>query len=127
MGGGQLTLSLVVRPVAAGRFDAETRVDLVTASGARFGRIATIGLIPTLLASGLSLTYHRGVTFAALSLPGYGTILGVKIFLALISFALAPAHGMAAVHASSVAVRVVAIAGGAVSLAVVGLAVSLVP
>ena len=125
--GGQLTLSLVVRPVAAGLFDPDTRVDLVTALGARFGRIATVGLIPTLLASGLSLAYHRGVTLAALSLPGYGTVLGVKIFLALISFALAAAHGMAAVHASAAAVRAVAIAGATVSLAVVGLAVSLVP
>jgi uncharacterized membrane protein len=125
--GGQLTLSFVVRPVTGQLFDADGRRDLISSLGSRFGRISALGLIPLLLASGIALIYHRGVTFAALAIPGYGATLGTKIVLALVSFALAAAHGMSAVNASSRAARLVGLTGTIVSLTVVLLAVSLVP
>lgn len=125
--GGQLTLSLVVRPVTASLLDDDSRRVLVSSLGSRFGRIAAVGLIPLLLASGIALIYHRGVTFAALSIPGYGSTLGTKVVLALASFALAAAHGMTAVRPSSRAARWVGVAGTVISLSVVLLATSLVP
>ncbi|MFP3915969.1 MAG: hypothetical protein ACLFWM_13905 [Actinomycetota bacterium] len=125
--GGQLTLTLVVRPVTTRLMDEESRVRLVSELGSRFGRITALMLIPLLLASGLALTYHRGVTFGGFGVSGYGTTLAVKIALALLSFGLAIAHGMTAVRSSSRAVRTVGVAGVVVSLAVVALAASLVP
>lgn len=125
--GGQLTLSLVVRPVTSRLMSDDDRRQLVSALGSRFGRLAAVGLVPVLLASGLALTYHRGVTLAGFTVGGYGTTLGVKIGLALVSFALAAVHGMSAVRSSARAVRWVGMIGSIVSLAVVALAVTLVP
>lgn len=67
--GGPLTLSLVVRPVTSRMMDDDDRVELVSALGSRFGRLAGLVLIPLLLASGLALTYHRGVSFGGFSIP----------------------------------------------------------
>lgn len=125
--GGQLTLSLVVRPSAVRFLKDETRVDLVSDMGSRFARIAGVGLIPLLLATGIALAYHRGVTFGALSVPGYGRTLAVKVTLALASFVLAGLHGIAAVRSSTRAIRMVGMSGAIVSVVVVLLAVSLVP
>ncbi len=125
--GGQLTLSLVVRPVSARLMDDAARRHLVSALGSRFGRLATFGLIPILLGSGLALAYHRGVTLAGLASPGYGTALSVKIALALSSFGLAAIHGMTAVRSSAGAARTIGVTGAVVSVAVVAVAVSLVP
>lgn len=124
--GGQLALGLIVRPVTRSLLDDDSRLVLASSLGSRFGRIA-VGLIPLLLASGIALIYHRGVTFAALSVPGYGTTLGTKIILSLVSFVLAAAHGMTAVRTSSRAARWVGITGTVISLSVVLLATSLVP
>lgn len=125
--GGQLTLSLIVRPVTTRRLDAATRVDVVSGMGSAFGRMAAVALIPTLLATGLALTYQRGVTYGYLGLPGYGTTLGFKVTFALISFGLAALHGVSAVRDSSRATRAVAIGGGVISVGVVLMAVALVP
>lgn len=125
--GAQLTLSLLVRPVLARRFDQEQRTEISTALGARFGRFSSFVLIPVLLTSGLSLIYHRGVTFGLLASPGYGTTLATKIVLALVSFGLAIAHGMVAARSSARAIRTIGIIGVVISLAVVALATSLVP
>lgn len=125
--GGQLTLSLIVRPAAARLLEDQTRVDLVSDMGSRFARIAGAGLIPLLLATGIALAYHRGVTFGALAVPGYGRTLAVKITLALVSFVVAGLHGMTAVRSSTRAIRIVGMSGAVVSVVVVLLAVSLVP
>lgn len=94
--------------------------------GARFGKLALWGLFPVLLATGLALSYYRGVEYGAFRIEGYGPVLGVKVVLAFLSFALAAAHGVAAVRSNSGLVRAVGIGGAVVSLAVVLLAVSLV-
>lgn len=125
--GGQLTLSLLVRPVAGRLFDENTRRLLISALGGAFGRLAALGLIPVLLATGIALIHHRGVTLGYLGTAGYGSTLTAKIFLALVSFGLATVHGMTAGRASTTAARWVGIAGSAVSVAVVALAVRLVP
>lgn len=123
--GGQLTLSLVVRPAAAA-VGLEERSELFTEAGRRFGRIALIGLMPLLLSTGLALAFHRGVTFGALARPGYGSTLGAKVAFALVSFGLAAAHGVAATRTGGAA-RAVGLAAAVVSLIVVALATSLVP
>lgn len=125
--GGQLALSLVVRPAAVETLETEARGVLFTAAGRRFGRIATMALMPLLLASGIALAWHRGVNLGALARPGYGSTLAVKIGIALASFVLAGVHGIAATRASSSVSRAVGIAGAVVSLAVVLVATSLVP
>ncbi|HLU32152.1 MAG TPA: hypothetical protein VK088_10350 [Acidimicrobiia bacterium] len=125
--GAQLTLSLLVRPVLVQRFDQARRIEVSTALGARFGRFSSFVLIPVLLASGLALIYHRGVTFGLLGSAGYGTTLATKIVLALVSFGLAIAHGMVAARSSARAIRIIGIVGVVISLAVVALATSLVP
>lgn len=125
--GGQLTLSLVVRPAAADTLDGDRRREFFTAAGRRFGRVSTVILMPVLLATGLALASHRGVTFGALALPGYGVTLGIKIVLAFVSFGLAAAHGIIATRGHTAGSRFLGIAGALVSVAVVLLATSLVP
>jgi uncharacterized membrane protein len=124
--GGQLTLTLIIRPVADREVDSETKTGLITAIGARYGRIASFGLIPILLATGFALTYHHGVEFGGLRLSTYATTLTLKIILAFVSFGLAMAHGMVALRSSSSAVRIVGVASTTVSVLVVLLAVMLV-
>lgn len=124
--GGQLTLSMVIKPVVDRTADAERKAQLMTAVGSRYGRIASFGLIPILLATGFALTYHHGVEFGGLNLSSYATTLTFKIILALVSFGLAMAHGIAAVRSSSPIGRIVGLASTTVSLLVVLLAVMLV-
>lgn len=124
--GGQLTLSLVIRPIASTMIDAEPRARIMTAVGSRYAKIASFALIPILLATGFALTYHHGVEFGGLRLSSYATTLTFKIILALVSFGLAMVHGIAAVRSSSSAVRIAGLASTTVSLLVVLLAVMLV-
>ncbi|GIU93268.1 MAG: hypothetical protein KatS3mg011_2174 [Acidimicrobiia bacterium] len=125
--GGQLALSLIVRPAAATTLAPEDRTALFVEAGRRFGRVATLALMPVLLASGLALAWHRGVTLGSFTRPGYGSILGTKVVLALVSFGLAALHGLVATRGEATSTRWVGIAGVAVSSLVVLLAVSLVP
>lgn len=123
--GGQLTLGLLVRPVAGRLLDPETRTALITALGGRYGRMASFGLIPILVATGLALVYRYGVEFGGFSRAGYGTTLTIKVVLAFVSFGLAGVHGLIATRTSGAAVRWVAIGGTAVSVLVVFFAVVL--
>ncbi len=124
--GGQLTLSLVIRPIAGGMIDDGSRATFMTAVGNGYGRITSFGLIPVLVATGLALTYRHGVEFGGLSLPSYATTLTFKVILALVSFGLAMAHGIVAARSSSSTVRIVGVTSTTVSLLVVLLAVMLV-
>lgn len=122
--GGQLVISLIVRPVAVRTLDDQTRRETITAMGAVFGRLALWGLFPLLLATGLALSFHRGVEFGQFRVPGYGAVLSVKVILAMASFALAGIHGMVAARSGGAA-RAVGITGAVVSVVVVLLAVTL--
>ena len=125
--GGQLTLALVVRQALERSVeDPVRRREVFVAAGERFGRIGLIVLMPLLLATGIALTYHRGVDLGVLSMPGYGMTLTVKIILALVSFAIAGVHGVIAARASRRASRIIGIVGLVVSLTVVFLAASLI-
>ena len=125
--GGQLTLALVVRgAVESGIEDRDRRTAVFVEAGRRFGRIATLVLIPLLLASGIALAWHRGVDLGVFALPGYGTALGVKIALAFVSFVLAGVHGFIAMRGNRRMSRILGMVGLVVSLVIVYLAAALV-
>ena len=124
--GGQLLLSLVVLPVLRRALDPAARGPLVHQTAKRFALIANVVLLPTLLASGVALAWHRGVTFASLSAPGYGRLLSIKLVLVAASIGLAAVHGIVAARNPQRA-RPLAITGLASSVAIVVFATALVP
>ena len=124
--GGQLMLSGVVLPVLRSNMEPAARRPLVHATARRFAIISNFGLLPILLITGISLAWHRGVTFASFDDPGYGRLLGIKLILVLVSIALAALHGVLATR-NPKSSRPLAIGGLGVSLAIVVFATALVP
>lgn len=124
--GGQLLLSVVVLPVLRSNVEPGLRGPLVRQTATRFALVANIGLLPTLLATGVALAWHRGVTFGLLDDPGYGRLLGIKLVLVIASVGLAAGHGILATSRPGSA-RPLAIAGVASSVGIVVFATALVP
>ena len=124
--GGQLLLSAVVLPVLRHRLDPEVRAPLVRATATRFAVVANVALLPVLLASGIALAWHRGVTLGTFDDPGYGRLLGIKLVLVVISIGLAAVHGVLATSRPRTA-RPLGIAGLASSMGIVVFATALVP
>lgn len=124
--GGQLLLSAVVMPVVRKHLSPQERGPLVHATARRFGTVANIVLLPTLLATGLALAWHRGVTMSTFQDPGYGRLLGIKLVLVVLAVVLAAVHGIiASRHPKSA--RPLAMSGLGVSLLIVVFATALVP
>lgn len=124
--GGQLVLSAVVLPVLRAEMTAAARGPLVRVTGRRFGLVANVILLPTLLATGVALAAHRGVTLGTLGEPGYGRLLAIKLVFVAASVVLAAVHGTLATRRPQIA-RPLAIAGLASSLLIVVFATALVP
>lgn len=124
--GGQLVLFGIVMPAVRSTAPPDAVAPIARATGLRFGTIANFVVVPTLLATGLALAWHRGVTIGLLDDPGYGSLLGTKIVLAVLAVGLAAGHGILASRRPVVA-RGAAVAGLVVSLAVVVFATALVP
>lgn len=124
--GGQLLLSAVVLPVLRRRLDPEVRAPLVRETAMRFAVVANVALLPVLLASGIALAWHRGVTLGTFDDPGYGRLLGIKLVLVVVSIGLAAVHGVLATSRPRTA-RPLGIAGLASSMAIVVFATALVP
>ena len=124
--GGQLVLSGIVLPILRADLDPAARVPVVHAMARRFALVANAGLLPLLLATGIALAWHRGVTLEAFDDPGYGRLLGIKLVLVVASIALAAAHGILASRQAPGA-RSAAVAGLATSLGIVVFATALVP
>ncbi|NLV54790.1 MAG: hypothetical protein GXY13_04155 [Acidimicrobiales bacterium] len=124
--GGQILFSGVVIPAVRSSAPPETFGPIARAAGTRFGVLANFVVIPTLLATGLALAYHRGVTVGMLDDAGYGRMLGTKIALAVVSVALAAGHGILTSR-QPVLARTLAAGGLVASLAVVVFATALVP
>lgn len=101
---------------------------MVRQTARRFALVANVGLLPALVATGIALAWHRGVTFGSFDDPGYGRLLGIKLVLVLVvvSIALAAVHGTIAMARPQLA-RPLAIAGLVSSLAIVVFATALVP
>jgi putative copper export protein len=124
--GGQLLLTAVVLPVLRAELPPPARGPLVHRTARRFAFIANVVLLPTLVASGTALAWHRGVTLGSFDDPGYGRLLGAKLVVVTASIALAATHGTLAATRPKLA-RPLALAGLALSLLIVVLATALVP
>ena len=124
--GGQLLLSAVVLPVLRAQLGPAERGPLVRSTARRFALVANVVLLPALVATGIALAWHRGVTFGSFDDPGYGRLLGIKLVLVGASVALAAVHGSLAMARPRLA-RPLAMAGLASSLAIVVFATALVP
>ena len=124
--GGQLLLSAVVLPVLRSHLPPGERGPLVRLIARRFALLANVALLPALVATGIALAWHRGVTFGSFDDPGYGRLLGIKLVLVVVSIALAAVHGSLAMARPRFA-RPLAMAGLGSSLAIVVFATALIP
>lgn len=124
--GGQLLLSLVVLPALRRHLEPDVRRSVVHATARRFAVVANVGLLPLLVATGLALAWHRGVTPGSLNDPGYGRLLAIKLVLVVVSIGLAAVHGILASRQPRTA-RPLAITGLGSSVGIVVFATALVP
>lgn len=93
--GGQLTVSLVMLPLARRMLDPARRGELLRAVGRRFGMFTGTVFLPVQLGTGVAIAWHKGVTWASLAQPGYGRILVAKLGLFCAVMAAAALHGRA--------------------------------
>ncbi len=91
--GGQLTVSLVVMPLARRTLDDEHRSTVLTAIGRRFGTLTAGFFLPVQLGTGIALAWGAGVSWASLLEPGYGRVLVAKLALFCVVMAAATLHG----------------------------------
>ncbi|HEY9556439.1 MAG TPA: hypothetical protein VIR58_06880 [Acidimicrobiales bacterium] len=125
--GGQLILSLIVLPaLRRSSLAPDVRVPLVRAAAKRFGMVANVVLLPTLLATGLALAAHRHLSWEILGNPGYGRLFSIKMVLVVTAVALAAIHGIVASRRPTSA-RPLAIASLVASVSIVVFATALVP
>lgn len=80
--GGQLTVSLVVMPLARR-----------TLGGERFGTLTAAFFLPVQLGTGIALAWGTGVTWASLAEPGYGRVLVAELALFCVVMIAATLHG----------------------------------
>lgn len=124
--GGQLFLSAVVLPVLRQQLTPAARGPLVRQTARRFAVLANFGLLPVLLATGLTLAWHRGVTLGSFDDPGYGRLLGIKLGFVVASVLLGAAHGVVASARPQLS-RPLAMSGLGSAVAIVVFATALVP
>ncbi|MFE3454669.1 hypothetical protein ACFXJ8_37680 [Nonomuraea sp. NPDC059194] len=123
--GGQLTVSLVVLPLARRLLDDQRRGQVLTAVGRRFGMFTGAVFLPVQLATGVALAWRKGVTWASLAEPGYGRILAAKLVLFCAVMAAAALHGWAAGAGRAAFARAMAVTSLVGSVGVVLLATAL--
>ena len=124
--GGQLVLSAVVLPALRANLGPAERVPLIRAAARRFGTLANVVLLPTLVVTGAALAWHRGVRFGTLGKAGYGRLLAIKLSLVAVAIVLAAVHGILATRRPRSA-RPLGIAGLITSVGIVVFATALVP
>lgn len=123
--GGQVTVSALVLPVARRRLGERERAELMRTLGLRLGVITMAGFIPTQVASGVLLAWHKGVTWASLGDPGYGRTLAGKLVAFVLVMLAAGLHGWANGVGRRTLARSLALASLLGSLVVVLLATAL--
>lgn len=123
--GGQLTVSLVVLPLARRSLDDERRANLLNAVGRRFGILTAAFFLPLQVGTGIALAWRRGVAWESLLLPGYGRILAAKLVLFAVVMLAAALHGEASSRGYPVFSRVMAITSVVASVGVLALAAAL--
>ncbi|WP_214325978.1 hypothetical protein [Nonomuraea sediminis] len=123
--GGQLTVSLVVLPLARRLLDAERRAAVLRAVGKRFGLFTIAVFLPVQITTGVAIAAHKGVTWESLAEPGYGRILAAKLGLFCAVMVAAALHGWASGTGRPGTARVLAVASLVGSLGIVLLATAL--
>ncbi|MFB4307158.1 hypothetical protein [Actinomadura sp. GTD37] len=121
--GGQLTISLVLLPLARRMLAGEQCAQVAREVGRRFGIFTGAVFLPVQISTGVAMAWHKGVTWASLVQPGYGRILGAKLLLFGAVIAVAGVHGWASSRHPSFA-RAMAIASliGSVGIVLVATA-----
>jgi uncharacterized membrane protein len=123
--GGQLTLTLIVLPLARRSMPADQQAAVVPAIGRRFARLTLAAFLPVQVATGLALAAHAGVTPATVAQPGYGRTLAAKLALVAAAMLAAAGHGVAASRGRPVLARAAALCSLVCSLGVILLATAL--
>jgi uncharacterized membrane protein len=123
--GGQLTLTLVVMPLATRLISPESRAAVMPAVGRRFARITLAVFLPVQAATGVALAAHAGVTWESLAEPGYGRTLAAKLALVVVAMAAAAGHSIAAAKGRPTLARAASVCALVCSLGVVLLATAL--
>ncbi|MEU4510580.1 hypothetical protein AB0G05_13870 [Nonomuraea wenchangensis] len=123
--GGQLSVSLVLLPLARRLLDEQRRGQVLSAVGRRFGLLTAAVFLPVQLATGVAIAWHKGVTWASLAEPGYGRVLAAKLVLFCAVMAAAGAHGWLTGAGRPRLARVMAVTSLVGSLGVVLLATAL--
>ncbi|MFA1542841.1 hypothetical protein [Actinomadura monticuli] len=122
--GGQLTISLVLLPLARKKLAAEQYTGMAREVGRRFGIFTGAVFLPVQITTGVAMAWHKGVTWESLVQPGYGRILAAKLLLFGAVLAVAGVHGWASSRHPSFA-RAMAIASLAGSVGIVLIATAL--
>ncbi|MFI7443064.1 hypothetical protein [Nonomuraea indica] len=123
--GGQLTVSLIVLPLARRLLDGERRATVLREVGRRFGMFTAAVFLPVQLATGVAIAVHKGVTWASLLQPGYGRVLAAKLLLFGAVMLAAGLHGWASGAGRAGTARALAVASLVGSLGIVLLATAL--
>lgn len=124
--GGQLTVTVVLLPIAQKELGLTDRANLLRGVGKLFARITAVVFLPLQIGTGLLLAVHSGVTWASLLEPGYGRILVAKVLLFALVMAAATAHGIFQARREPRAARAASLSALVGSLGVVLLATMLV-
>ncbi|TNY36289.1 hypothetical protein [Thermomonospora catenispora] len=125
--GGQLTVSLVVLPLARRLLDPRQRGRVLREVGRRFGAFTGLVFLPVQLSTGVAIAWHKGVTPSSLAQPGYGRILAAKLLLFCAVMAAAALHGRANGRGRPAFARAMAITSLVGSVGIVLLATALPP
>jgi uncharacterized membrane protein len=123
--GGQLTVSLVVLPIARRLLSADHRAEVLREVGRRFGIFTGAVFLPVQIATGIALARHNQVTWSSLGHPGYGRTLAAKLALFAAVMIAAALHGMASSRGHAGFARSMAIAALVGSVGVILLATAL--
>lgn len=122
--GGQLTISLVLLPLARKKLPVEQFTGMAREVGRRFGIFTGAIFLPVQITTGVAMAWHKGVTWASLVEPGYGRILAAKLLLFGAVIAIAGVHGWASSRHPSFA-RAMALASLTGSVGIVLIATAL--
>lgn len=123
--GGQVTVSMLVLPVARRRLGDRERAELMRTVGLRLGVVTLAAFIPAQVVTGVALAWHKGVTWASLGEPGYGRTLAGKLVAFVLVMLAAGLHGWANGVGRRTLARSLAVASLVGSLVVVLLATAL--
>ncbi|WP_433498182.1 hypothetical protein ACQP1K_25280 [Sphaerimonospora sp. CA-214678] len=123
--GGQLTVSLIVLPLARRLLETDQRGRVLREVGRRFGMFTGAFFLPVQISSGIAMAVHKGVTWESLTYPGYGRTLTAKLLLFVLVMIAATLHGWANGRGMKVFARIMAVSSLVGSVGIILLATAL--